>query len=123
MQTHLKLETLSNMAILQNIHTISKCTLVGTFGGTLTNGEEHGACAFTAPWTGSAVAEDSPLFRHQVVFESLDQQVLALGVMTHKQLCIHIAHQKVASQQRQPYTLHQLTETEGCWVVSWGQFI
>lgn len=48
------------------------------FTGTLTDSKEHRACAFTAPWARSAVAENPPLFRHQVVFQSLNQQVLAL---------------------------------------------
>lgn len=65
---------LYSMLMSQNL----KCTLVGTFGGTLTNGEEHRACAFTAAWSCSAVAQDSPLLGHQVVLERLDQQVLAL---------------------------------------------
>lgn len=89
-----------------------KCTLVGTFGDTLTNGEEHRAGAFTASWARPAVAEDSSLLRHQVILESLDQQVLALRVVTHQQLCIHVAHQKVSPQQRQPHALHQLTGGE-----------
>ena len=95
----------------------SKCTLMGTFRGTLTNGKEYRAGAFTASWAGPAVAQDSPLFRHQVVLESLDQQILALRVVTHQQLCINVAHQKVTPQQRQPHTLHQLMETEVrvCW--------
>lgn len=97
------------------------CTLLGTFRGTLTNGKKHGASALTAPRACPAVAQDPPLLRHQVVLESLDQQVLALRVVTHQQLCIHIAHQKVSPQQRQPHTLHQLTEGREWWVESWGQ--
>lgn len=93
-----------------------KCTLVGTFRGTLTNGEEHRASALTASRARPAIAEDSPLLRHQVVLESLDQQVLALRVVTDQQLCIHVAHQKVSPQQWQPHTLHQLTGSEGWWV-------
>lgn len=99
----------------------STCTLMGTFRSTLTNGEENRAGAFAAPWARPAVAQDSPLLRHQVVLESLDQQVLALRVVTHQQLGINIAHQKVSPQQRQPHTLHQLTGTEGEWVVGWSQ--
>lgn len=63
---------------LKVIDVWSKCTLVGTFRGTLTNGEEHRAGALTASWARPTVAEDSPLLRHQVILESLDQQVLAL---------------------------------------------
>lgn len=92
------------------------CTLVGTFRDTLTNGEEHRAGALTATRACPAVAEDSPLLRHQVVLESLNQQVLALRMVTHQQLCIHVAHQKVSPQQRQPHTLHQLTgQRDGGW--------
>lgn len=90
---------------------------MGTFRGTLTNGEENRASALTASWARSAVAEDSPLLRHQVVFKGLDQQVLALRVVSHQQLCIHVAHQEVSPQQWQPHTLHQLTGAEGRWVV------
>lgn len=97
---------------LKLIDVWSKCTLVGTFRGTLTNGEEHRAGALTASWARPTVAEDSPLLRHQVILESLDQQVLALRVVTHQQLCVHIAHQKVSPQQRQPHTLHQLRKCD-----------
>ena len=93
---------------------------MGTFRGTLTNGEEHRAGALTAPRARPAVAEDSPLLRHQVVLESLDQKVLALGVVSHQQLCIHVAHQKVSPQQWQPHTLHQLMGAERWWVLSKG---
>lgn len=54
------------------------CTLLGTFSSTLTNSKEHGAGTLTASWACPAVAQDSPLLRHQVILESLDQQVLAL---------------------------------------------
>lgn len=95
-----------------------QCTLVGTFRGTLTNGEEHRAGALTASLAGSAVAEDSSLLGHQVVLEGLDQQVLALSVVTHQQLCVHVTHQEVSFQQRQPHALHQLGGgTAGRWVV------
>ncbi len=86
---------------------------MGTFRGTLTNGEEHGAGTLAASWARPAVAEDSPLLRHQVVLESLNQQVLALRVVTHQQLCIHVAHQKVSPQKWQPHTLHQLIGGRG----------
>lgn len=82
------------------------CTLVGTFRGTLTNSKEHRAGALAAPRACPAVAENSPLLRHQVILERLDQQVLALRVVTHQQLRVHVAHQKVSPQQRQSHTLH-----------------
>lgn len=100
---------------------MAQCTLMGTFRGTLTNGEEHRAGTLTASRARAAVAEDSPLLRHQVVLQSLNQQVLTLRVMTHQQLCVHIAHQKVSPQQRQPHTLHQLTGTVGGGRLIWDQ--
>lgn len=85
---------------------------MGTFSGTLTDGKEHGAGALAAARPRPAVAEDAPLLRHQVVLERLDQQVLALRVVSHQQLRVHVAHQEVSLQQRQPHALHQLVEDE-----------
>lgn len=88
------------------------CTLLGTFKYTLTNGKQHRAGPLAATRACPAVAEDSSLLRHQVILEGLDQQILALRVVTHQQLRVHVAHQKVPPQQRQPHALHQLTERE-----------
>lgn len=89
------------------IDQLGKCdTPVGTFINTLTDGKEHGAGALAASWTRPAVAEDAPLLRHQVVLQCLDQQVLALRVVSHQQLRVHVAHQKVPPKQRQPHALH-----------------
>lgn len=88
------------------------CTLLGTFKYTLTNSKQHRAGPLTATWACPAVAKDPSLLRHQVILEGLDQQILALRVVTHQQLRIHVAHQEVPPQQRQPHTLHQLTERE-----------
>lgn len=49
------------------------CTLLGTLNCTLTNSKKHWASTLTAPQACPAVAEDSPLLRHQVILEGLDQ--------------------------------------------------
>lgn len=96
------------------------CTLLGTFKYTLTNSKQHRAGPLTAPRACPAVAKDPPLLGHQVILERLDQQILALRVVTHQQLRVHVAHQEVPPQERQSHALHQLTEGEGeeekCWV-------
>jgi len=83
-----------------------------TRGGDLTHGEEHGAGPLAAPRPRPAVAEDPSLLRHEVVLEGFDQQVLALGVMPHQQLRVHVAHQEVPAQQGQPHALHELRGEE-----------
>lgn len=86
------------------------CTLLGTFKYTLTNSKQHRAGPLTAARACPDVVKVSPLLGHQVILESLDQQILALGVVTHQQLRVHVAHQEVSPQQRQPHALHQLRE-------------
>lgn len=54
------------------------CSLMGEFRDTLTDGKEHGAGTLAAPRARPAVAQDAPLLRHQVVLQSLDQQIFAL---------------------------------------------
>lgn len=78
------------------------------FSNTLTDSEEHRAGALAAAGACPAVAEDSSLLGHQVVLQGLDQKVLALRVVAHQQLGVHVAHQEVSPQQRQTDTLHQL---------------
>lgn len=84
------------------------CTLVGNLWGTLTNGEEHGAGALAAARPGAAVAQHAPLLGHQVVLEGFDEQVLALRVVAHQLLRVHVAHEEIPPQQGQTHALHQL---------------
>lgn len=74
------------------------CTLVGNLWGTLTNGEEHGAGALAAARPGAAVAQHAPLLGHQVVLEGFDEQVLALRVVAHQLLRVHVAHEEIPPQ-------------------------
>lgn len=39
-------------------------------------------------------------------------------MVTHQQLRVYVAHQKVSPQQWQPHALHQLAKTVGEWVMS-----
>lgn len=74
----------------------------------LTHSKEHSAGPLAAPRPRPAVAKDPSLLRHEVVLEGFDQQVLALRVMPHQQLRVHVAHEEVPAQQGQPHTLHKL---------------
>lgn len=82
------------------------CTRLGTFKYTLTNSKQHRAGPLTATRACPDVVKVYPLLGHQVILERLDQQILALGVVTHQQLRVHVANQEVPPQQRQPHALH-----------------
>lgn len=78
----------------------------------LTHSKEDSAGPLTAPRPRPAVAEDPSLLRHEVVLEGFNQQVLALRVVPHQQLRVHVAHEEVPAQQRQPHALHELRGEE-----------
>lgn len=76
--------------------------------GGRTHSEEHGARPLTASGPSAASAQDAPLLRQQVELEGLDEQVLAVRVVSHQALRVHVAQQEVPAQQRQTHALHQL---------------
>lgn len=76
--------------------------------GSPTHGEEHRAGPLAAPGPSAASAQDAPLLGQQVELEGLDEQVLAVGVVAHQALSVHVAQQEVPAEQGQPHTLHQL---------------
>lgn len=73
-----------------------------------THSEEHRTSTLTAAGPGAAGAQDAPLLGQQVELEGLDEQVLAVRVVPHQTLGIHVTQQEVPAQQGQAYTLHQL---------------
>lgn len=76
--------------------------------GEHTHSEEHRASALTAPRPCTAGAQNTPLLRQQVEFEGLNKQILAVRMVPHQALSIHVAQQEVPAQQGQAHTLHQL---------------
>ena len=76
--------------------------------GEHTHSKEHRASALTAPGPRTAGAQNAPLLRQQVELEGLNEQVLAVRVVPHQALGIHMAQQEVPAQQGQAHTLHQL---------------
>lgn len=73
-----------------------------------THSEEHRAGTLTASGPCATRAQDPSLLWQQVELEGLDEQVLAVRVVPHQALGVHVAQQKVPAQQGQTYTLHQL---------------
>lgn len=80
----------------------------GDMTGEHTHSEEHRASALTASGPCTAGAQNAPLLRQQVELEGFDEQVLAVRVVPHQALGIHVAQQEVPAQQGQAHTLHQL---------------
>lgn len=76
--------------------------------GEHTHSEEHRAGALTAPGPRTAGAQNTPLLGQQVEFEGLNKQVLAVRMVPHQALGIHVAQQEVSAQQGQAHTLHEL---------------
>lgn len=64
---------------------------VGDQAGGHTHSEEHRASTLTASGPSAARAQDASLLRKQVELEGLDEQVLAVRVVPHQALSIHVA--------------------------------
>lgn len=56
-----------------------------------THSKEHRAGTLTASGPGAARAQDTSLLWQQVELEGLDEQVLAVRVVPHQALSIHVA--------------------------------
>lgn len=69
----------------------------GRTGGR-THGKEHRTGALAAPGPCAASAQNAPLLGQQVELEGLDEQVLAIRVVPHEALSIHMAQQEVPAQ-------------------------
>lgn len=74
----------------------------------LTHSKQHRAGPLTAAGPSAAVTQHAPLLGHQVILQSLYQQIFTLRVVAHQQLRVHVAHQEIPCQQWQTHTLHQL---------------